>query len=264
MVSVRDIASILACGLVLAGCSEGAGGEEVQRLESITVNGPNVEVDSTGSVVLRVETSIDAVCAVTYGIGEPQGSIATDRDMAPGGHRVHRVLLADLEPDTDYTYRLQGVGSDGRLYRSGIFTFRTPPATESSLGPNLARGAAVLDVSSEFSSAFAASNAVDGDPSTEWSSQDDGDDASITIDIGQAVDVKAVVFSTREMADGSALTSTFTVSVDGEGTHGPFPAGRAPVEVSFTGRVLRFDVAESTGGNTGAVEVEVYGSSSPP
>ncbi|CAN5203435.1 hypothetical protein BH18ACT5_BH18ACT5_19600 [soil metagenome] len=185
MVSVRNILSILALGLVLAACSGTTGGDEVEPFESIAVNGPSVEVDSSGTTaVLTVETSIDAICAVAYGDGEPQGSIATDREMEPGGHRDHRVVVAGLEPDTEYAYRLQGVGVDGRLYRSDIYTFRTPPAAESSLGPNLARGATVLDVSSEFSAAFAASNAVDGDPSTEWSSRCDGDDASITIDMG--------------------------------------------------------------------------------
>jgi hypothetical protein len=29
-------------------------------------------------------------------------------------------------------------------------------------------------------------------------------------------------------------------------------------DVAFTGRVVRFDVAGSTGGNTGAVEIAVY------
>jgi len=45
-------------------------------------------------------------------------------------------------------------------------------------------------------------------------------------------------------------------------TYGPFDAGPglaiAPVE--FLGQLVRFDVATSTGGNTGAVEMEIYGS----
>jgi hypothetical protein len=31
--------------------------------------------------------------------------------------------------------------------------------------------------------------------------------------------------------------------------------------VSFTGRILRFDVVQSTGGNTGAAEIEVFSAS---
>jgi hypothetical protein len=64
------------------------------------------------------------------------------------------------------------------------------------------------------------------------------------------------------MADGSAITSTFTVSVDDGEPTGPFPAASpattrlAPLEV--TGRLLRFDIEESTGGNVGAAEIRVY------
>ena len=98
---------------------------------------------------------------------------------------------------------------------------------------------------------------MDGDPSTEWSSAGDGDAAFITLDLGRPVDVGAVAFQTRQMSDGSALTQTFTVTADGS-TFGPFPADAvAPLTVSA--QVLRFDVATSTGGNTGAAEIEVFG-----
>ena len=58
------------------------------------------------------------------------------------------------------------------------------------------------------------------------------------------------------MADGSSVTDSFSVSLDGV-EHGPFPAGPEPVALEGRARVLRFDVVSSTGGNTGAVEVEV-------
>jgi len=59
------------------------------------------------------------------------------------------------------------------------------------------------------------------------------------------------------MGDGTATTESFTVTVDGD-TNGPFLAGPSPTRVSFRGQILTFEVAESTGGNTGAVEIEVY------
>lgn len=251
---------LLAVVMALVGSCSGPSSEAVLPFDEIAVTGPEIELDPSGVVaVLTVETSIDAICAVAYGIGQPVGNIATDTDMEPEGHRDHRVILSGLEPDTEYVYRLQGVGEDGRLYRSDVLTFRTPEAVDSAHRPNLAAGAAVIEVSSEFSSAFAAVNAVDGDPGTEWSSMGDGDDAFITIDLGREIEVSAVAFRTREMADGSAITRSFTVTVDRTDTLGPFPAGPDPVEVSFRGRVLRFDVAESTGGNTGATQIEVYG-----
>lgn len=68
-----------------------------------------------------------------------------------------------------------------------------------------------------------AANAIDGDLATEWSSQDDGDDEVV----------------------------------------GPFPAGSPAdprvVEVEAAGQQLTFEVASSTGGNVGAVEVQVFG-----
>lgn len=259
MTSQGIAAGMVCTALIVVACSGGAEDSGVASFEDIAVAGPDVEVDQSGtSVVLTVETSIDAICAVAYGVGEPQGSIATDREMEADGHRQHRVVLAGLRPDTEYAYRIQGVGVDGRLYRSEVFTFRTAPAGVSSLASNLALGATVAEVSSEFSAAFAASNAIDGDPSTEWSSRGDGDDAWITIDLGAETQVGAVAFRTREMSDGTAITATFTVTVDREETFGPFPVGPDPVEASFSGRVVRFDVVDSTGGNTGAVEVELY------
>ena len=50
--------------------------------------------------------------------------------------------------------------------------------------------------------------------------------------------------------------------MDGRRRYGPFPAGNRVdphiASVSFTGRRLRFEVVQSTGGNTGAAEIEVF------
>lgn len=70
--------------------------------------------------------------------------------------------------------------------------------------------------------------------------------------------VSAVAFRIREMSDGAAIARTFTVTVDGGERFGPFPAGPDPVELQFKGRLVRFDVAESTGGYFGGVEVQAY------
>jgi hypothetical protein len=72
--------------------------------------------------------------------------------------------------------------------------------------------------------------------------------------------ISGVGFRTREMSDGTSITTSFTVTADGT-TYGPFAAGPglAVGLADFRGQVIRFDVETSTGGNTGAVEVEVYG-----
>ncbi len=218
-------------------------------------------LDPSGtSATISVSTTIDAACAVVFGEDESFGRLATDKDMGGSAHRDHHVVLGGLRPGTTYVYRFQGSAVDGRLYRSALFTFttRTPSASEP---VDLAVGARIDAVSSEYSPAFAAANAVDGDPSTEWSSAGDGDAAFITLDLGRLVDVTGVAFQTRQMSDGSAVTRTFTVTADGR-TFGPFPADAvAPLAVSA--QVLRFDVATSTGGNTGATEIEVFGTDRP-
>ncbi len=171
------------------------------------------------------------------------------------GGAAHRTTTCPggLEPAATYLFRLQGSGIDGRLYRSELLSFTTPlPSGDTPV--DLALGARIVEVSSEFSAAFAASNAFDGDPTTEWSSLGDGDEAYITIDLGRPVDIGSVVFGTRSMSDGSAITQTFTVTADAT-THGPFPASEE-VLLAITAQVLRFDVDHSSGGNTGASEID--------
>jgi len=259
----RAVRIVLLLVVVLAGaCQDAAGnGEEVLDFAQIAEEGPTIETSPNGiSAVLRVTTTIDAVCAVAYGETEALGKLGTDQEMEAGGHSEHEVLLTGLAPDTEHFYRLQGVGADGRLYRSEILTFRTPPASEVLPGRNVAVGSEVVEVSSQFSEDFSGVNAIDGDPATEWSTAGDGDDAYVVIDLGREVDVVAVGFHTRSMSDGTATAETFTVTVDNAHTHGPFPVGRA--DVSFAGHVIRFEVDSSTGGNTGATEIEVFEGSS--
>lgn len=250
--------------VLLAACTGAPEGVEVQPIEAILGSDIVVEPDASGTVaILRVDTTIPVVCAVVYGIDEGFGSIATDDDMAGGAHRDHAPRMTGLEPDTEYQYVLQGSDADGTLYRSDVMTFRTPAAAQEPVpGRNVAPQATIVEVSSEFSGSFAAANAVDGDLGTEWSSAGDGDEAGITLDLGQDTDIVGVRWRTRQMSDGSAIVRSYTVTVDGGETLGPFPieGDDAIAELQVHGRQLRFDAAETTGGNTGAVEIEVYAS----
>ena len=250
----------LVVALAVAACASDAP-SEVGDFAEIQAGDVTITPDAaTGTATLRVATTIDAVCAVTYGPTEALGSLATDEDMAGGPHDDHAAIMTGLSPETTYHYRLQGVGSDGRLYRSGLMTFTTPAASGTGApGPNVAVEGTVVDVSSEFSDGFGASRAIDGDVGTAWSSAGDGDDAYLVVDLGRAVDIVGVGYRTREMTDGSSVVTSFRVTIDGE-LHGPFPAGPglARPELAATGRIFRFDVDTSTGGNTGAVEIEIY------
>jgi hypothetical protein len=220
--------------------------------------------------IFRVETTEPMICAIVWGETDELGRFNNSLAMNGTGITDHDVRLPDAEAGRTYHFVVQGTTADGTLYRSEPGTFTRPegdaaPAREGpalDVGVNLALDAEVVETSSEFSETFAGRLAVDGDLTTEWSTAGDGDDAAITLDLGAAHEIAAVEFVTRAMADGSAVTSTFTVSVDGAAPLGPFPAA-SPVTsrlapVDLTGRTLRFEVADSTGGNVGAAEIRVY------
>lgn len=186
---------------------------------------------------LHVRTSIRSICAIAYGTSAAYGHLATDPAMAVSGDQNHAAFLTGLTPRTRYLYRMQAVGIDGRIYRSPVYTFHTPAAVRLVAGRNVAIGATVVRVSSVYSPDFVAKYAVDGDPGTEWATQGDGNHAFITIDLHHTVRVSAVAFRTRAMGDGKAITKTYSVTVDGKKTYGPFKAspGSAVNRVAFTG-----------------------------
>ena len=234
----------------------------VRDLESIVDGEIVVQVHGDGTATVHVDTTLDLVCAVAFGTTEALGFVATDDDMAGGGHANHHPLLVGLQENTDYFYKLQGIGPDGTLYVGELATFRNGPHIDAAPSSNLAVEASVTDVSSEFSSQFGAGRAIDGERSTQWSSAGDGDDAYIVIDLGAEADLAGVGFRTREMSDGTSITTSFTVIIDGAAPLGPFASGPGLAVAAFVarGQLVRIDVATSTGGNTGAIEIEIYGS----
>ncbi len=275
--SSRRLGSALAgvAALVLAACSDSgndtrAGAEvrafrEVQRGEFVFEADP---LDPTRGV-FRVETTEPMICAIVWGETDEYGRFNNSLSMNGTGIVDHDVLLPDIEPGRRYHFVVQGTTADGTLYRSepGTFTIEDSGAPLEGapivdVGENLAPGGSVADVSSEFSPGFAGSLAIDGDLATEWSTAGDGSAGSITLDLGSEQHVTAVEFITRSMADGSAITSTFTVSVDGGSQLGPFPAATPAtsrvVEIDATGRLFHLEIEESTGGNVGAVEIRLF------
>ncbi len=262
--------SIVLLGLVLSAC----GTSGVTDISAILVSGPTAVDIAARSATISALTSIDVVCSVAYGTTEEYGNLATDDDMAGGGHSNHGPRLTGLEPDTTYHYQLGGMDANGTVYRSEDMTFRTAPAE--AITPSepaernlalLSEGARLVGTSSNFGGAedsgtWGGNSAVDGDPTTQWSSDGDGDDAWIEVELEAESHITKVGFWTRTMVT-SAQVTTFQV-VAGDGTvAGPFTLDGASsvhyFDTDLSARRLRFEVVESTGGNTGAVEVEVYG-----
>lgn len=216
-------------------------------------------------------TTEPMICAIVWGQDADLGRLNNSLAMNGTGLVDHDVSLPELDPGREYSFVVQGTTADGTLYRSPLGTFRieassnasTPGGVVEPPGPELAGEAALSDVSSEFSDAFGAAQAIDGDLATEWSTAGDGDAGFIELDLGRPRPVAGTEFVTRSMADGTATTTTFTVTVDGGETLGPFPASTVAAAqmaaLDVTGQVFRFDVASSTGGNVGATEIRLYG-----
>lgn len=214
-----------------------------------------------------VTTSEPMVCVIVWGEDDSFGRFNNSLSMDGTGIEQHDVVLPDVQPGVEYRFVVQGSTADGTLYRSEVGSFRiersTTPAATVDRGKNLAQGATVVEVSSEFAADFVGALAVDGDTSTEWATRGDGDAGFITVDLGSSDELGGVEFVTRSMADGSARTETFTVTVDGGAPLGPFPAATVAdpgfAEIDLTGRLVRFAVHTSTGGNVGDVEIGIFG-----
>jgi F5/8 type C domain len=244
----------------------------VQPLEKILSDGPTFSDVKPNSATVLIDTGVPVVCAAAYGTTTAYGQLATDSDMAGGPHENHHPLLSGLQPDTDYHVRLQGVGQDGTLYSSQDYTFRTPKGAASDARPagtNLALatgGAKIAGVSSNYgggnTSSYGANNAIDGNPSTQWSSDGDGNKAWIEIELPAKAHISNIGFWSRTMGS-SAEIRTFRVIADDGQAYGPFTLVDAGsihyFATDFTAQRLRFEAVDTSGGNTGAVEIEVYG-----
>lgn len=271
------LALATAVALLAAACGDDGDGDPAAGLGDVTVH-PFEEVQASdmtfeadpsdpARAIFRVTTTEPMICAIVWGTDDSYGRFNNSLAMDGTGIDQHDVVLPDVEAGTDYQYIVQGTTADGHLYRSEPATFTIdggPTTTETTdRGDNLALDSEIVDVSSEFSDSFTAARAVDGDTDTEWATDGDGDSGSVTLDLGTAREIRGVEFLTRSMADGTSITDTYTVTVDGADTHGPFPAGTVadprPSDFDVTGRHLQFDVETSTGGNVGAVEIRIYG-----
>jgi len=156
-----------------------------------------VDITSTSATVIA-QISIYVASDVALGTTTEYGRLAIDPDMDGTGHDDHHPLLTGLEPDTEYHLTFGGIGPDGMVYGYKNLTFWTKAAdaepASGSPDKNLAlaeNGGRVTRVSSNYGSpsidsSFGANNALDGNPSTQWSSQGTGN--GVWIEIGFAQD----------------------------------------------------------------------------
>jgi hypothetical protein len=242
----------------------------VRSIAEVAQDGlPEVSEITHQDAVLRFRSAIPLACSVVYGETAAFGQVAVDQDMDGGAHQNHHPLMANLRPDTTYHFRVQGVAADGRVFVGETQTFRTgeaPRNTRMNIA-SLQAGARIAAVSSNWSNqtndgSFGANSAIDGQRGSAWSSNGDGDDAFIVIDLPKRARIGEVEVWTRSMSDGTAQTFTFTLTTDDGRTLGPFalPDASKPYRfaVDVAAKTLRLDVVESSGGNTGLIEFAAY------
>jgi hypothetical protein len=243
----------------------------ISPLEEVYTNGAPQITDITASdAILLFDSNRPLACSVIYGETTSYGMIAVDQDMGGGAHTDHHPILTGLQQDTEYHYRVQGTASDGTLYISEDMTFRTP-AQEEYKETNLASleaGASVISVSSNFGGAtneetWGANSAIDGSRATAWSSDGDGNDAFIEINLAQSARLQSVEIWTRTMSNNTAQIFSFSLTTDSGEVLGPFTLDDAEqsyrFEVDVLANSLRLDVVDSNGGNTGLIEFNAYG-----
>lgn len=98
-----------------------------------------------------------------FGKTDALGAVANDPGMGGTAISSHAVVLKNLVPNTTYRYRLTATDARGRVFQTRApLTFTTPPArAKVAARPDIARGAALVAVSSE---SCASSPAASGDP----------------------------------------------------------------------------------------------------
>lgn len=223
-----------------------------------------------GTATLPITTTVPVACTIVYGTTPEFGQLSVDQDMDGGTHSNHNPLLSDLEPETTYYFRVQGVDDSGNIYLSETMTFTTPPQIEVENNNLLSaeNGAEILGYSTAFGDAasdatWGINSAFDGSANSAWSSAGDGNDAYVEVKLAQRASIQEVEFWTRAMSNNTAQIYEFTVTTESGDVYGPFELPDAEqaytFEVEFEAETLRFDVTDSNGGNTGAVEIAVYG-----
>jgi len=229
-----------------------------------------VEIPPGGETSVHTHPGPEFIYQITGGIDYQNGLIGV-RPMTPGD-------IEGIPPATSVQKR--NPSGETAAFLSWFLVDPSQPFAspavfkDTGLGVNLAlleNGASVAGVSSNFGgggndSAFGAANALDGNPATEWSSASDGNAAWIDVELAAMTNVTSVGFWTRTMGDTAQVKSFQVTTGQGE-NYGPFTVDDATTiyrfETQFTAQRLRFELLDTSGGNTGALEIEVYGEAAP-
>ena len=273
---------VATAAMIVTGCGSDS---TVQSTADITqqVEFLNLRVEeiSSGRAVARFTTSLPTTCEVEYGLASSDlNLVAQDPTMGPVEYSLdHDVPLEGLVADTPYFWRARGTTEDAMTFFSDTLSFRTEASSTTMDAAlvnvaHLDQGTIVMSVSSNFGGArndqtWGASKAVDGEMSSEWATNGDGDAASLTLDLGSDRSLSSFGFRSRRMPDGSSIITRVRLvinegAVEGATIIGPFDTPdpdvlyRFDLEPPVSTRVITIEAVTTTGGNTGAREIQLF------
>jgi len=218
---------------------------------------------------LEFISSIPLNCSIVYGTTKKYGNLAINPGMNGPMAVNHRPILTNLKPSTIYHARVQGVDAEGNIYVGKDIVFKTKDIVKGAL-KNIAlvsNGAKVKSVSSNWGNgsnggSYGANSAIDGNPTTSWSSNSDGDNAFIEVQFPKKSQIHYIKVWTRTMSNNTAQIFSFNVVNDKGETFGPFKLPDASRAYKFNlktkTKTLKLQALKTNTGNTGLVEFKVY------
>lgn len=238
--------------------------------ETLTFEPLTVEEIADTRALLRFTTNRPVTIDVELGRTDVLDQHFTDPEAVAGQRATgHRVPLENLFQNTKYNFRIKTTDEDGDIVYSAQQDFRTVVAPVSRL-KNVAlieEGTSVVSVSStqgggDKLSTYGGNRAIDGDFTTDWASNGDGDAARIELDLGQTRMLTAFGFRGRSRTDGTALTTRVALSLDGAAelefdTPDPNKLYVFTLSAPVSARRAVVRAVTTTGGNTGAKEVQL-------
>lgn len=273
----RPFTAFVASLSLIAAAMTACGNGKASNATSSALEFSHLRVEDIGvtSAVVLFDTSLPSSCEVEYGLTQNNlDGHATDPSMTPGTLVLtHRVPLLSLSPATTIYYRARATDANLRSYFSDTLSLGTLSNDADAGSANVAllsAGTTIVGVSSNYgnadnASAYGANNAIDGELATEWATNGDGNAAYIVLDFGQNRTISKFTFRGRKMADGSSLmTSIRVVAPESNNELGTFDTPNPDITYSLdlsspmTVRQMRLEAVETTGGNTGAAEIQFF------
>ncbi|KAH8072729.1 hypothetical protein JL721_3374 [Aureococcus anophagefferens] len=219
-----------------------AGGDGLVKTDAAAFASSGDAASDAADVAATATSDAVALALSDIGSAAAAGVLPRDARRAPFGEADssgarHGIQRADAvaaapsgalaaEPATTYAIGASWVDASLGVFHAAATTTTTPEAEDGSgdcASNNVAlasAGASVAAVSSNYgggssSSSYGADKAIDGSDSSQWSSDGDGDGASITIALPSATDVVGVGFYSRSMTN-SAVIQTYECADDAD------------------------------------------------